>query len=97
MLWLTKDIVKLLIDKKTIGRLKYHDDVIVSLIFKDIPRTELPRFDLMYHNVIPDKKQMLNIISKTHYHIRLRNDNDRNFDVEHMRFFTEIMYSLNVS
>lgn len=40
---------------------------------------------------------MLNIISKTHYHIRLRNDNDRNFDVEHMRFFTEIMYSLNVS
>tara|TARA_B110000261_G_scaffold6626_1_gene6772 strand:- start:117 stop:1691 length:1575 start_codon:yes stop_codon:yes gene_type:complete len=96
--WLTKDIVKLLIDKKDHPeRLKYHDDVIVSLILKDIPRTELPRFDLMYHNVIPDKKLMLNIISKTHYHIRLRNDNDRNFDVEHMRFFTEIMYSLNVS
>ena len=44
--------------------MKYHDDVIVSLILKDIPRTELPRFDLLYHNVIPDKKQMLNIISK---------------------------------
>jgi len=95
--WLSPDIVKQLIyNQHHEDRNTFPDDVAISRILKNVPRTKLPRFDLVYDIDIRDKYKLLkDIIHKGMYHIRIKNSKNRQLDIDYVKSFTKILYHTN--
>lgn len=95
--WMSPDIVKQLIcNQYNVDRNKYIDDVLTSIILKDVPRTKMSRFDLVHNKNIKDKNKLLrDIIQKGIFHIRIKNKKNRQLDIDYVKCFTNILYSIN--
>ena len=93
--WMSPDIVKQLIcNQNNIDRNKYNDDVVISIVLKDVPRTNMPRFNL--NKNIKDKSICLrDIIQKGMYQIRIKNSKNRQLDIDYVKYFTNTLYSTN--
>ena len=60
----------------------------------DKNKQPLPRYNIVDNNNVENKKELLeNIIKSNHFHIRIKNENNRNLDIEYMQEFTNILYS----
>ena len=54
---------------------------------------QLPRYDLDKNINFKNKDELLSdIISKEHYHIRIKNPKNRLIDIDLFKTFTEILY-----
>lgn len=95
--WLSPDIVKQLIcNEHHEDRNTFPDDVAISRILKYVPRTKLPRFDLVNDIDIKDKDKLLIYISqKGMYHIRIKNSKNRQLDIDYVQSFTKNLYPIN--
>jgi hypothetical protein len=93
--WMSKDIVDIILTNKNNIDYFLNDDVAIGKLLNTIKITPMPRYDLV-NNVLYDDNAKLsilnNIIANKHYHIRIKNDHNRNIDVDLMEFFTKNLY-----
>jgi len=93
--WMSKDIVELILTNKNNIDYFLPDDVAIGKLLNTIKITPMPRYDLT-DNVLYDddtKTRILNdVIANKHYHIRIKNDHNRNIDLDLMDFFTKKLY-----
>tara|TARA_B100000401_G_scaffold438442_1_gene387169 strand:+ start:12988 stop:13710 length:723 start_codon:yes stop_codon:yes gene_type:complete len=94
-IWMSQDIVQILISNKNhIDRAKRNDDIIISTILKDVPRTLVRGRHCINKDInIKNKEALLkDIIDKGIYHIRIKNCKNRQLDVDYMTEFTNFLY-----
>jgi len=93
--WLSKDNIGFILDNK--DKIDYSwniDDVNIGALMTDKNKQPLPRYNIVDNNNVENKKELLeNIIKSNHFHIRIKNENNRNLDIEYMQEFTNILYS----
>ena len=93
--WMSKDIVEFILTNKNSIDYFLPDDVAIGKLLNTIKITPMPRYDLT-NNVLYDdnaKARILNnITDNNHYHIRIKNDNNRNIDLDFIGFFTKKLY-----
>ena len=93
--WMSKDVVKKIIENKNNINFNLPDDVAVGYFLKEKKMTALSRFDLdknITYNDNQKAKLLKNIINNNHYHIRIKNRN-REIDIDLMIFFTNELYN----
>ena len=62
---------------------------------EDKKKTSLDRFDITNDiNNYTYLQDIQDIISQNHYHIRIKNERDKNMDIVYMKEFTDILYNL---
>lgn len=94
--WMSKDIVKKVITSKHNINYNLIDDVAIGNLLNSVTITPVPRFiwdkDILYNDI--EKSIILNeIIDDNHYHIRIKNiDNKINIDI--VNFCTSKLYVL---
>ncbi len=92
--WLSRDNVLFILNNKEKLNLKLQDDVAIGDLMKNKNIIQLPRYDLIKNINFENKKELLSdIISKEHYHIRIKNRKDRLIDLDLVKNFTEILYN----
>ena len=65
----------------------------IGAIMKNKNIIQLPRYDLDKNKNFENKNELLSdIISKAHYHIRIKNRKNRLIDLDYFKAFTEILY-----
>jgi hypothetical protein len=91
--WLSKDNVSFILNnKKNLENLP--DDVAIAKLLTGKFKTQLGRYDLCNNENPENKKDLLeNIINDNEYHIRIKNNN-RQIDIELMKFFTNSLYKI---
>jgi hypothetical protein len=92
--WLSRDNVEFILNNK--DKIDYNsqlDDVVIGGLMASRNKKYSPRYNIINNENIEDKRELLeNIISSGHYHIRIKNQQDRNLDIEYMTEFTNILY-----
>ena len=98
-IWMSQDIVQILISNKNhIDRANKNDDIIISRILKDVPRTRTIRYSITKKNYIENKEALLKgIIDKGIFHIRMKNCLNRQSDELDLNYicrteFTNFLY-----
>jgi hypothetical protein len=93
--WLSRDNVEFILNNK--DKIDYNsqlDDVTIGSLMNNNAKQLLPRYDIIYNERVENKRELLkNIINSGHYHIRIKNQQDRSLDIEYMKEFTNILYS----
>ena len=93
--WMSKDIVEKIITKQNNLDYNLPDDVSIGKLLSDVTITTMPRFDLDKDILYDDdeKTKIFNeVIKNNHYHIRIKNNNNRKIDLDLMNFFTKKLY-----
>lgn len=91
--WITKDVLKTLVhsDIKKVQNLP--DDVAISILLKQYDKKYMPRYDITTNKDIENKKLLIyQIINDNHYHIRIKNERNRNLDIKYFKCFYDILY-----
>jgi hypothetical protein len=71
------------------------DDVAIGKLLFKIKKCKIPRFDIINNIDNPNKIELLyNIIKNNHYHIRIKNVNNRLLDVKYLSEFSSLLYNL---
>jgi hypothetical protein len=94
--WMSKDIVKKILTSKHNINYNIIDDVAIGNLLNNVTITQVPRFiwdkDILYNDI--EKSIILNeIISDNHYHIRIKN-NDNKINIDIVNFCTSKLYVL---
>ena len=91
-MWLSKNIVDYILENKNKLNKKLPDDVSIGILLKDIKKSGLIRYDIVYnyrkHNIKNIKILFEELNKKNHYHVRLKQD-DRNNDI----VFLKLLYN----
>lgn len=91
--WCSKDIIEYIIENKEKLNYNIPDDVAIGLLLQDKLFTRLNRYDIINNINIIDKNTLLDtIIKEDYYHIRIKNEKNRNLDIEYMIDFTKKLY-----
>ena len=96
-IWLSRDVLRYIIDHKDNLDYKIIDDVSLSLLLSKMEISNrkyffknLNRFDLVHTRYIPN--QLIKIKNLQNYHIRLKNSRNRRIDLKYMEEFTKELY-----
>ena len=91
--WLSRDNILFILNNTQKINLRLPDDVAIGDLMKDKKRIILNRYDLDKNINYDNKNELLKyIISNNHYHIRIKNPQNRLIDLEYFKTFTEILY-----
>ena len=96
-IWLSRDVLKYIIEHKDNLKYRIIDDVSLSLLVSKMETTNrkyffknLNRFDLVHGRYIP--KKIIDIKNMGHYHIRIKNEKNRKIDLKYMQEFVKELY-----
>ena len=93
--WLSSDNIKFILFNKDKLDFNLIDDVAIGKLMEDKKKTSLDRFDITNDiNNYTYLQDIQDIISQNHYHIRIKNERDKNMDIVYMKEFTDILYNL---
>ena len=91
--WITKDVLNTLIhsDLKSVQHL--NDDVAISIVLKQYDRKCMPRYPITSDKDIENKELLIHqIIKNNHYHIRIKNERNRNLYIKYFKCFYDLLY-----
>jgi hypothetical protein len=93
--WMSSDIVDFILKNKTNIQYYLPDDVAIGKILEHIKIYNIPRYDLtndISYNDDGKEQQLNNIINNNHYHVRIKNELNRNIDIDLITYFTKKLY-----
>lgn len=90
-MWLSPDVIRFILNNKQQLPYDWPDDVAIGNLLNKYDKTQAKRYDLtnnVYIQGILDK-----IIKEGHYHIRIKNPDDRSIDIKYMEEMASQLYS----
>lgn len=92
--WLSPDNVRYILQNEKHINYNIIDDVSLGILMQNKKKTPMRRYDIIKNIDNRNKVSLIqNIKLSGHYHIRIKNQKNRNLDVIYMQEFTNFLYS----